>query len=295
MRRKRKLYSVVSSPFPPDSFLHSLLPCLPYSPLIPSIPLPFPLPTPALQSLKLKIAQPTRQVLPKALPPPPIFLLLVSRQPNKPRLLIPPPLLISLLLSTSQPTTRTNRWFRDGCVIHFLTDERIERVRFAGLDFLLAGRSIGSGQGGGRDAWGLVQTIGSGRTTGFGSRGASEGGWIGAVGQIWQCWLWSGFGIGVAGRGIGFGSAPFRSPRCFDSAVRDWCGGGFGRGEEQLVELVFETAFERANALVDVYAQLDEFVGHGVVQGGFVRCIGGGPVAEFEDYQEDEVVQVGEE
>ena len=61
-----------------------------------------------------------------------------------------------------------------------------------------------------------------------------------------------------------------RGAGCVGSAVCDWCERGVGGREQQLVELVFETPFEGADALFDVYAQLDEFLGDGFIEGWFV-------------------------
>lgn len=171
-----------------------------------------------------------------------------------------------LFLPTPQPTARTNRRFGNGFIIHFLADELVKRVRIAGLHLLLAGRGVGGGQGRGRDARGPVETVGSGLPSGFGLGGARKGGWVGAVGETWDRGPWGGGGVGVAGRGVWFACALLGGAGCFERAVvRGWCSGGFGSGEEQLVELVFESAFEWADALFGVDAQLDQFLGDGVI------------------------------
>ena len=76
--------------------------------------------------------------------------------------------------------------------------------------------------------------------------GTGEGGGVGTVGE--------GREGGGAGRGL-FGAG-------WEGGVGG--GGVFGGCEEELVELVFETGFEWADALFEVDAEFDEFVGDGV-------------------------------
>lgn len=71
---------------------------------------------------------------------------------------------------------------------------------------------------------------------------------------------------------------------------------GFGCCEQELVELVFQTGFQRANTFFEVEAEGDEVfddVDMGWI-GIWTVYFGGSPVvAEFVEDQEDEVLQVG--